>query len=756
MQPTPTPAPVPGPAPAPTDPVVELVRAQRLNVGYGLTVLAFLFLVATVALAMKSSRLPASTTTTTEKDKGKDDALRATKGEVADLTQPNRFDYVVGAFGTALALLIVGGGGAYLLVALPRPTEAEQRREARVLILSVGGLVGVSLILIGVLYFWRWEESLVKWLDKSETKEAKYVLYPLLMIVAGGGLMFLAIQPARAEERGSAVIRRLVYGSNFGLTVLILFVVLVITNAVVAMRLPNKLDTTNSGFYTLNPQTKQFVETLEQPVHAYAIFQESTPAVEDTKRLLSLAQDANPGKFRVTFLSPALNRAEVAKLRTEYGKSADMTRDGVLLVAGDESNEDRRRPSFIRADEFSNQTEDEQGRLTHVFNGEPRLLRELMFVADDKVKPKVYFTQSSGELSLTGARGTDRRRSATALKQHLEKNNYEVFPLTFDAAGPAKVPEDAAVVVVADPTAPLTPAAVAAVTEFMSKPRPDGKKGKLVVFASGIGRGADDKPLKTGLEPLLGTFGVQLSDRFTFATTSERAPQSDPDEGTRTFTVVVNPESIQERNPVAISFGRAQFTMFDVRELVQSPPPPGGGGFRVVPLLATKPGEPTWSEPLYTATPAKTWNDLNKQVEAIMAGPGAREDKVKRARELVAPKQINGEPHDVALFVSETPAARDATPSARAVVFGTSEFVSDSAAGRLVRGQTTTIGLDLTVSTMRWLRDRPTVIGVQEKPYTTYTLKAGTDNTRLTIVPVALALLGVLGLGAGVWAIRRK
>src|SRR5207302_10188656 len=107
---------------------------------------------------------------------------------------------------------------------------------ARVLVLAVGGLLGAFLILMGAWFFIRWSDSLVKWLDKNEIKEAKYALYPLLMVVLGGGLMVLAIQPARAEERNNTVIRRLVYGSNFGLTVLILFVVLIIANAVVAMR----------------------------------------------------------------------------------------------------------------------------------------------------------------------------------------------------------------------------------------------------------------------------------------------------------------------------------------------------------------------------------------------------------------------------------------------------------------------------------------------------------------------------------------
>ena len=68
--------------------------------------------------------------------------------------------------------------------------------------------------------------------------------------------MFPPIQPARAEERNNPTLRRLVYGSNFGLTVLLLFVVLVIANVVVALRVPNKLDTTETGFYSLSDSTK--------------------------------------------------------------------------------------------------------------------------------------------------------------------------------------------------------------------------------------------------------------------------------------------------------------------------------------------------------------------------------------------------------------------------------------------------------------------------------------------------------------------
>jgi hypothetical protein len=752
MEPTPapgTPAPAPGTPPV-TNPVVELIRAQRLNVGYALTVAAFLCLVGTVALALKTNRLSAGTTTATDKGKNKDpEDLMGAQGEEKIAAQPNKFDYVIGALGAAAALLVTGAGGAYLLIGLPKPTEAEQRRETRVLILAVGGLLGALLILAGTLFFLRWGDSLVQWLDKNEAKEAKYALYPMLLIVAGGGLMFLAIQPARAEERNNKTIRQLVYGSNFGLTVLILFVVLIFTNAVVAMRLPNKLDTTNTGFYTLNPQTKQFVEGLTQQVNAYAIFQEGNPIAEDTKRLLTSLQDANPGKFRVTFLSPALNRSELAKLRADHPKAA-VSGEGVLLVLGDDGGSDLARHTFLRADEFAEEKEDAQTRRSvEVFNGEPKLLRELMFLAENKQRPKVYFTQSSGELSI-GGRGAPRRRTAAGLKAYLEKNYYDVAELTFDPTKPAKVPDDATIVVVADPTAPLPAPGVEAIRKYMAEPRPNGAKGKLVVLA-GEQAGADQKPLKLGLEPLLATFGVQLSDRFMFAAASSNASPNDPDVGTRSFVATVLPEMAQERNPVALVFARAgRFEWRECRELMAAPAQVSGA--RTGTLIATLPGRTTWSEPLATPNPYKVWSDLKDRVEKIGEGPGTAKDKEKLINDLVEPKKLTGAPRDLVMFVSESGAGRDASPVARVAVFGCGAFVTDEMSARMSRN----IWHDLMGSTFDWLRDRPTVVGISEKPYTNFALKSGYDNTRLTYVPLGLGLLLVLGLGTGVWAIRRK
>lgn len=736
----------PSPPPSP-EPVVELIRTQRQNVGYLLTFLAVVFLVGGVMMVVKSNDLSKSAATTDKtkdgKDRDPDDPLASLSGGTAELSQSKRFDYLVGAFGMALGLVVAGSGAAYLIVGLPKPTETEGRREARVFVLTVGGLLGLFLIIIGVWFFIRWSDSLVNWLDKNETKEAKYALYPILMIAGGGLLMLLATQPARAEERNNTAIRRLVYGSNFALTVLTLFVVLVIVNAVVAMRVPNKLDTTGDAFYTLNAQTRQFLEQMSQPIRAYAIFQDGSPITADTKRLLDQAREVNP-KFQVRHLSPALNRDEITKLKSDY-PLAEMSSEGVLLVAGEEGAADRKRHTFIRADEFASEKAGEGGQSVTTFNGEPKLLRELMFLAEDKKKPKVYFTQSSGELSLAPA-GGDARRTASQLKSYLEKNYFDVAPLTFELGTVAKVPDDATVVIVADPTAPVPPAGVEAIRKFMTDPRPDGSKGKLVVLA-GAQPGPDRKPLKLGLEPVLAPFGAQPADKFVYGVPSNQLP--DP----RRLIAGITRESVEANNPVALGFANnlEQVTLIDCREVIKSP----AGAMQSVTVLASVPGPPTWTQPEFAPNPRQAWQTL---LERAAAAENAKTDAEAKALVEAFDRdyQISKGRRTLAVFVSERDKDKEV---ARVAVFGNGWFVSDDAsaqAGRMGGARGSTLLLDLMGSTLDWARDRPVVLGVQEKEYTQYTIKPGYDRSRLIYVPLGIGLLIVLGLGAGVWVVRRK
>ncbi|AWM36324.1 ABC-type uncharacterized transport system [Gemmata obscuriglobus] len=735
MQPT-----SPTPPAARPEPVTELLRTQRQNVGYLLLVASAVCLALTGWLALKTSRISAPVEATKgEKDKDKLDNPFA---RTSELSQPSRTDYIIGALVAFAGCVSLGGGGAYLLAGRPKPTVEEQRTEARQVVLVLGAALGAALIVLGALYFYSWSESLTKWLDQGERAESKWVLTPLLIVVLGGGLMFAAAQPARAEERNNARVRQFIYGSNFGLTVLMLFVVLVIVNVVVALRVPNKLDTTQTGMYTLSPQTKQVLEALEQPVQAYSIFQENDPVAEDLNRLLANCQDSARGKFRVTLLNPALNKAEIAKLRSEYPQ-AELSREGLLLVAGGEG--DRNRHSFLRADEFEESKPDAQGRPVPVFNGEPKLLRELLFLAENKQKPKVYFTQSSGELALAG--GADRRRSAAGLKAYLEKNYFEVVPLKADPGAPTRVPDDAAAVVIADPTATLPPALSDAIRDYMTRTLPDGRKGKLVVLA-GQQAGVDGKPLVTGVEPVLQTFGVRLSDRFLYATPDDELGALDRARGTRVMVGRLTQQAVDARNPVALGFNRmSALALVDCRELAATP----GGNTQAVTVFVSDPGRQTWSPARYEPDPARAWTEFNQRVNRILAGPGTLDEKRRAAQPLVAEMQIRDEPRALVVFASEG-------PTARVAVFGCGWFASDDAertASDRFGSRNATIWLDLMGSTLDWVRDRPTV-SASEKQYTVYQLQPGYSSMRLVWVPLGLALVSVAGLGAGVWVVRRK
>src|SRR2546421_56093 len=77
-----------------------------------------------------------------------------------------------------------------------------------------GSALGIDLTLTGLMYFSRWSESLPGWLREGDDKQARWVVNPLLLVVAGAGVLMAAVFPARAEERNNTTMRRMVYGTN--------------------------------------------------------------------------------------------------------------------------------------------------------------------------------------------------------------------------------------------------------------------------------------------------------------------------------------------------------------------------------------------------------------------------------------------------------------------------------------------------------------------------------------------------------------
>jgi hypothetical protein len=57
---------------------------------------------------------------------------------------------------------------------------------------------------------------------------------------------------------------------------------------------------------------------------------------------------------------------------------------------------------------------------------------------------------------------------------------------------------------------------------------------------------------------------------------------------------------------------------------------------------------------------------------------------------------------------------------------------------------------------LSWLRERPNNIGVDAKKRETYALSPAADLSRMFWIPSILMVVGVIGLGAGVWVVRRR
>jgi hypothetical protein len=689
-----------------------------------LAILALLFLALTVFLALKAFRAPPTVEKPADKQLKEDpfhpERLKETKQPEA--VDSRRDDYMIGWMASLGAFLAVAAVAAWLLAAPPAADEMRQRTDARVAILALGAALGALAIVAGVFLFYQWRESLTGWLDRGESKQARWVLIPLLMIVAGAGTIFFAIQPARADERNNSAIRRTVYWTNFGLTALLLLVAFVVANILFSLKVPNKLDTTSTGFYALTTNTKNLLSRLNEPVTAYAVKLEGDDRiVNDIRQLLLSCQDVGDSKFKVKFVSEVANRTELASLVQRYPQLDRVLKErmpfggvdvsgAVLLTTG----EDEKRHSVIPGSEFATAGEKSQP----LFQGEARLFKEVAFLADSERKPVVYFTQGNKELDISGNPDASPVRSGARLKAYLEKNYLDVRPLTFPAEKPA-VPDDADIVIVADPQSALPEPAVAALRAYMNKP---AKKGKLIVLA-GAHAAPDRKMMKIGLEPLLAELNVQLGTKFVYNMPTQFLPSS--------AIVLTAFSRAAERNPI-------------LQAIIKVPEP--------IVFSLPREVEAIKANPSFTATDlilsdGRTWveDEPIADVRAVVE-PMLGSAQLQRAR------GVTSAPRSLAVTVTEG-------DTARAAVFGNSFFVSDQIA-RQTRSEAVPLSFDLFGVTVDWLRDRPSIAaaGVEAKQYMLYSFPqpAKVDTMRLLYLPLGLAFLTVLGLGAGVWVIRRR
>lgn len=703
------------PTDAPSEPRPLPVPAAVL-----LFVLAALWV---VPAAWCGYKLVATAPAAADAEKGdKPDADKATDKAALAATDVNRPSYIAVVVLAAVGAVCSLGGGLWLTARPPGDPRADARD--RLMILLGGAVTGLLLMAVGVWFATDEYQLLADWLNRKQvkTRDLWRVIVPGLVFLVGTGVAFLAALPARRLERHDQTARRLVYGTNVLVTGLLLFAALVLVNGFVALRLPNRLDTTQTGYYTISPTTAEYVRTLPEKVTVYSIDQGQYGQAE-TLALLTAAQEANPSQFVVRFIGRSTSAPALQKLQAKF-PAVDLNGAAMIVALGD----DEKRYSAVRAADMLRRETGEGGPPRVFYEGETRLVRELLFLAEGQTKSTVYFTQGNGELALGGAGGRPLPdRSAAELKGYLEKLNLQVRPLPFDPKA-GTLPDDAAVIVVADPTVPLGKELAAALQKYMAEPRADGKKGKLFVLAAPHPTLKGDGVQPTGLEDVLRGFNVQLAPAFLF---------NRPGDGWKADAVlgIASGELQQAGNPVARSLpaaSRGLAVPFANSRAVEVQPT-NNPAVQAVPVVETISGE------------TYTWQETEPQADPDLAYKRLQAMAAANRRDTVAKMKVSGNPVPLAAVVTE-----GATP--RLVVFGTADVFNDTTAAA-TRGNNpffpvVSAGID-------WLRDRPTV-DVASKQYGFYTPAAQMSVMRLLFLPFLVLLLAVAGLAAGVWVVRRK
>jgi hypothetical protein len=314
----------------------------------------------------------------------------------------------------------------------------------------------------------------------------------------------------------------------------------------------------------------------------------------------------------------------------------------------------------------------------------------------------------------------------------MSQNNFQVRELNL-TPDVDKVPEDAEVVVVANPRRGLPERAVKALTEYMN-PKGAKRKGKMIVLAD-VNLAPDGRTMApSGLEGLLASFNVRVPDERILA--AKRDP-----------TLVQVMPNVEDQEQFGRFFrsdrGVVRWVFDDARPVEALGT---GGRFRVAPLLYVELLWRTWRE--------TDLRDPNVVVRDLVSVQGEEEGAARAVKS----------PPPVAVSVWETGnVPRDAAHAGvaagndehRMVVFGDTDWVLDEAlAGPLKQNN-----IALFATALNWLRGKQSLgeqPGTEREEFTLAKVRTPEMVSRLRFVPIALMLVSIIALGGGIWVVRRR
>lgn len=486
-------------------------------------------------------------------------------------------------------------------------------------------------------------------------------------------------------------------------------VVVVLLNVVVARRY-TRWDWTANQRYSLSPATVQTLHDLPDTVQVWVLLGGADPLEQSVKQLL-VAYQGETTKLDVHYVDPDRDTIALEDLRKRFKietgrtEAGHVVADAVVVVARGDKH------WFVTGSELVEVAEADD---TKVKPREERALTGAIRNVLGGTKARICFTSGHGEMSPLDAG----ERGAGALREVLEKDNYQVGVVDLAAPAAAKPLDGCAVTVVAGLQVPFAKEEAERLRTWLLD------DGNLFLAASPIlggfdpgkppGPGQESTLVPAGLERVLGPFGIALDD---VVVTEQEADVALPDSGG--FRFVAQPR----QHPVTAALLKSErqrevprVVLHLTRSMRRATEP---GAVTAQELLSTSPR----AFGLRSIEGAADWKDTPQKHAGDLAGPLA-----------------------IAMAAERPKASASAPHGPRVVVTGSSSMLGGVAfrEAAAYRG-----GALFAESAISWLASKPQILDVPEKAPVGAGMRVNEESRGVIrryvvlFMPGTVALLGI-------------
>lgn len=255
--------------------------------------------------------------------------------------------------------------------------------------------------------------------------------------------------------------RRLKYGSSAIVIMISMILLFVVLNLVVSL-VPWQLDLTPEGLYSIGPQTEELLESVDKEVTIYGLFDETKVDAESNYwGIIDLLKKYNKyDNIDVEYVDVNKNLGFITELDPD--QILDITSDNFIVVSGESKKVVKYFDMFnsIGSETSTFGTVDVGSRAELAFTS------AIYYVTRDE-RPKIYITVGHDEYTFED--------DFISLGEITESNGFESEMIDLSITG--EIPEDATMLMIANPTSDFSKDEIDVLVEFMQ----DGKSIMMVM-----------------------------------------------------------------------------------------------------------------------------------------------------------------------------------------------------------------------------------------------------------------------------------